>query len=223
MAHQLSRPFVIYYGWLTDGADGEPNAEARRIASAAPPLLIAQPWTAPPAGHCNLSPQVSKVIRDAGTEVYAYVPTGFGRNERSGVLHALDAAAMLGVNGIFFDEVDPLLDDANAAYYAGLASAARAAGLKLIVNTGVALCGERLMDIAERVMAEHQWRELCKQSAWTAKYDRDRFMGVSSNEENAMGYVVDRARAVADARDAWHAGIAWHAATDRYIRLPEWL
>ncbi|HYC48719.1 MAG TPA: spherulation-specific family 4 protein [Burkholderiales bacterium] len=222
MTHQRARSFVIYYGWLTDGPQGAPNAGARRIASAAPPLLIAQPWTAAPAGHCNLSPQVLALLRDARIEVHAYVATGFGRGDASTVLQALDAAAGLAVQGIFLDEVDPLVHDATLGFYARLSSAARAAGKQVIANTGVARCGERVMQIADRLMVEHQWRELCKQSPWSAKYERDRFMGVSSNEEHAMGYDVDSARAAADARDAWALGIGWHAATERYIELPEW-
>ena len=219
-----ARPFVVYYGWLTDGPDGEPNGAARRIAAAAPPLLIAQPWTAPPAGHCNLSASVLALIAAAGTEVYAYVATGYGRRAAlQSVLADMDAAAARGVQGIFFDEVDPLVDYTKLAFYSTLCGAARVKRMKTIVNTGVARCDQRLMDLSDRLMLEHRWREFLPQSAWARDYDRDRFMGISSNEENAMGYVVDGARATRDARDAWQAGIGWHAATDRYIELPGWL
>ena len=71
-------------------------------------------------------------------------------------------------------------------------------------------------------MVAHQWRDFRRHSRWASRYDRDRFMGISSNEENAMGYVVDAACAAGDAREAWEAGIGWHAATERYIELPEW-
>lgn len=223
MAHPHARPFVVYYGWLTDGPHGEPNTDAQRIAAAAPPLLIAQPWTAAPAGHRNLSAPVLKLVHDAGTEIYAYLATGFGQRVMREVLDAMDDGAAQGVDGVFFDEVDPLCGETHLAYYRALSSAARATGLGVIVNTGVARCGERVMEIADRMMVEHQWRELCRQSLWTRRYGRERFMGISSNEDNAMGYVVDRARAAADAREAWEAGIGWHGATDRYTTLPEWL
>ena len=222
MIHPRARPFVVYYGWLTDGPHGEPNADARRIAAAAQPLVIAQPWTAPPAGHVNLSPQVLKLMLGAGTEVYAYVATGFGRGDVKAAGAALEAAAALTVTGVFLDEVDPLIEDAKLMFYSELTDRARAHNLKVIVNTGVARSGERLMALADRLMVEHQWRGLLSGSRWALRYDRDRFMGISSNEENAMGYVVDEAHAAQDAREAWQACIGWHAATDRYTRLPEW-
>ena len=71
-------------------------------------------------------------------------------------------------------------------------------------------------------MLEHQWRNLRSGSLWAFRYPAERFMGVSSNEERAMGYTVDEARAIEDTREAWGRGIGWHTSTDVYIELPEW-
>src|SRR5688500_4526308 len=65
---RAAQPFVIYYGWLTDDAQGEPNAVARAIAAAGTPLLIAHLRTAAPAGHRNLSSQVLALMRAAGVQ-----------------------------------------------------------------------------------------------------------------------------------------------------------
>src|SRR5688500_1842472 len=93
-------PFVIYYGWLSDDAGGEPNGDARRIAAARPPLVIAHLSTAPPAGHLNVSSSVLALLRSAGTEVFGYIATDFGRAEldltRRAVIENLDA----GLDGI---------------------------------------------------------------------------------------------------------------------------
>jgi hypothetical protein len=78
------------------------------------------------------------------------------------------------------------------------------------------------MEIADLLMAEHAWRALPADSPWTARYPPERFMGVSSNEEGAMGYRVDARSAADDARESWGLRIGWHAATDRYIELPDW-
>jgi hypothetical protein len=56
-----------------------------------------------------------------------------------------------------------------------------------------------------------------------SQYGSERFMGVSSNEGDPMGYRVDAQRAISDTREAWHARVGWHTATDRYVELPDWL
>jgi hypothetical protein len=47
-------------------------------------------------------------------------------------------------------------------------------------------------------------------------------MGVSSNEEQAMGYEVNEQRAIADTREAWDRNIGWHMSTELYAKLPAW-
>ena len=53
-------------------------------------------------------------------------------------------------------------------------------------------------------------------------YSSDRLMGVSSDEENAMGYGMDVETALRDTREAWESGIGWHTSTQRYTALPPW-
>ena len=214
--------YVIYYGWLTDDASGEPNGDAREIAAVPAPLLIAQFCTANPGGHTNLSPQVLALMREAGTAVFAYVATNCGKAPLGDVSAAVTSYLAAGVDGIFFDEADPLREATHFEYYKALARLVRNEGKGVIVNPGVAQCGERIMDVADRVMVEHRWRDLRLGSLWSFRYPAQRFMGVSSNEDDAMGYAVNEERAVADTREAWRAGVGWHAATDRYIELPDW-
>lgn len=214
--------YVIYYGWLTDDASGEPNAAARTIAAARAPLLIAQPRAAAPALHANLSPQVLALLREAGTAVYAYCATGCGAVPLASVQQSVDACLAAGADGVFFDEADPLREPGRYDYYAALARCVRESGSGVIVNPGVAQCGEAIMEVADRVMLEHRWRDLRFGSLWSFRYSPERFMGVSSNEEHAMGYAVDAARAIADTREAWGVRIGWHASTERYVELPAW-
>jgi hypothetical protein len=218
----MSNTYVIYYGWLADEAHGEPNDEARAIAAAKAPLLIAHAWTAEPDRHRNLSPQVLSLMRDAGTPVFAYVATNSGKARLDDVVALVDDCLDGGADGLFFDEADPLRDEARFEYYGALAKRIRDRGKRVILNPGVAQCGERIMEAADYVMVEHQWRNLRSGSLWSFRYPADRFMGVSSNEGNAMTYVVDRERALADTREAWQRGIGWHTSTDTYIELPEW-
>jgi hypothetical protein len=214
--------YVIYYGWLTSGSHGVPNEAAVRIAAAAPAIAIVQARTAAPAGHLNLSPQVLALLHQAGTAVYAYVSTSWGRADLNDVARATIDALDAGADGILVDEADPLCTDVHYAYYRAISDYLRARGKGVIFNTGVASCGERVMALADYLMVEHQWREAGTHSPWMAAYPPERFMGVSSNEGNAMRYYVDEHRACADAREARARGIGWHASTDRYIELPFW-
>ena len=218
----MGNPYVVYYGWLTDDAGGEPNDEARRIAAARPPLLIAHLQAAAPDNHLNLSTQVLALLRAAGTGIFGYVSTDFGRAGLDGVRHAVADNLDTGLDGIFFDESDSMTSTAKFGYYTMLAQPVRQQGRKVVLNSGVSKCGERIMEVADLLMVEHEWRQFPADSPWMAKYGAERFMGISSNEEGAMGYSVDARRAVDDTREAWRAGVGWHAATDRYVVLPDW-
>jgi hypothetical protein len=214
--------YVVYYGWLADSAAGTANEAAWRIAAAEPAIAILHARTAPPAGHLNLSPEVLGVLHQAGVRVYAYVATNWGRADLNSVARETIDALDAGADGIFVDEADPLCTDGNYAYYRAISDYVRARGAGLIFNTGVAGCGERVMELADYLMVEHQWRDALAHSPWMGRYPSERFMGVSSNEGGAMGYHVDGYRACADAREARQRGIGWHTGTDRYIELPSW-
>ena len=218
----MSRTYVIYYGWLTADQLGAPNQVARAIAAAKVPLLVAHYWTAPPERHKNLSSPVLSLLQGAGTEVFAYVATNWGNAESGAVESAVSEYLEAGVDGIFFDESDALVSEARLQYYERLARLIRDQGGKIILNPGVSRCGERIMRVADRIMLEHDWRDFSVQSPWMRRYAPARFMGVSSNEGNALGYLVDEQRALADTREAWQCGIGWHTSTNRYIELPEW-
>ena len=217
----MAGTYTIFYGWLCDGADGEPNCAAQRIAAARVPLLIAASWTAGRA-HCNLSAQVLALMRSAGTRVFAYVSTRWGAVE----LHSAkeEAAEYLdaGADGIFLDEGHNFLDSSKLLYYRALAQAVRGRGCEVIANPGVPRCGADVMSVADYIMLEHAWRDFAVQSPWCSDHGPERFMGVSSNEDSAMGYRVDLHRAIDDTREAWAQGIGWHASTDRYTSLPDW-
>lgn len=218
----MPKPYVIYYGWLTDDEDGEPNDVAHGIAAVRAPLLIAQSWTAAPERHRNISPQLLALMHGAGTEVFAYVATGNGKADLREVEESVAEYLTAGVDGIFFDEADSLVSGDKLPYYESLAQSVRNTGKTVILNPGVSQCGEQIMQVADRVMVEHQWRTLARLSPWMARYGADRFMGVSSNEGNAMGYFVDQERAIRDTREAWQAGVGWHTSTNLYIELPGW-
>ena len=216
------KTYAIYYGWLTEDEEGEPNESARRIAAARIPLLIAQTWTAEPQRHLNLSAAVLSMMRDAGTKVFAYVATNCGNALRRRVDAETSEYLATGVDGIFFDEADPLRENGKLDYYKGLARLVQDSGKRVILNPGVAQCGECIMDVADYLMVEHRWRDLRTGSLWSARYAADRFMGVSSNEGNAMGYVVDEQRAIDDTHEAWRREVGWHTSTDRYVQVPAW-
>lgn len=218
----MAKTYAIFYGWLTEDGHGEPNGAARAIAAAKIPLLIAQFRTAPPSGHLNISPQVLSLMRSAGTAVYAYTATQCGNTDIAVVQHDVESFLDADMDGVFFDEADSLRDDGRLSYYRKLVKPIRKSSRGVILNPGVAQCGERIMGVADRVMFEHRWRRVRADSPWASGYAAKRFMGVSSNERNAMGYCVDEARAISDTREAWRSGIGWHASTDVYIKLPAW-
>ena len=213
--------YTIFYGWLSDGPDGEPNRDARRIAAARMPLLIASFWTEPRT-HRSLSPQVLTLMRESGTRVFAYVSTRWGRAELQAVKSAVSEYLEAGADGVFLDEGHNFLDSSKLLYYRSIAQLARSGGGEVIVNPGVARCGADVMSIADYVMLEHAWRELRTTSPWCAGHAPSRFMGVSSNEPGAMPYAIARDRAIADTREAWACGVGWHTSTERFTRLPAW-
>ena len=218
----VGKTYSIYYGWLSDDDSGEPNGVAHALAKLSLPLLIANYRTAPPDRHVNLSPQVLSLLREARTEVFAYVATDWGNADRRRALRKTDEYLAAGVAGVFFDEADSLCSDAKLEYYAALATRVRAKRGGIILNAGVSQCGEKIMELCDLLMVEHAWREARTRSPWLRRYPAERVMGVSSNEENAMGYAIEEQRAIRDTREAWDAGIGWHTSTNLYVELPEW-
>ncbi len=217
----MSNTYAIFYGWLTSDTRGQPIASTRAIAATGVPLLIANYWTSSKE-HRNISAPVLALMHGAGIQVYAYVKTGWGNADGDAAVTEVNEYLQGGVDGIFFDESDALVNQGNLPYYEKLAQAVRARGKKVILNPGVAACGECIMEVADLVMLEHQWRDFATRSPWCRRYRSDQFMGVSSNELNAMGYVVDEQRAIADTREAWGAGLGWHTSTNHYTEIPEW-
>lgn len=217
----MSKTYVIFYGWLSE-ENGELSAEAQRIANAHVPLLIAPLMTAKPAAHTNLNPAVLSRMHDSDTKVFAYIDTDYTRVPLKTAQRAVGDALAAGVDGIFYDQasaspVGPTLD-----YYLALSAPVKAAGKRVIANVGVTQCGSALMRFADHVMLEHRWRNLANSSPWTVHRPAETFMGVSSNEENAMGYDMNEERAVADTREAWRRNIGWHTSTELYAQLPTW-
>lgn len=217
----MSKTYVIYYGWLSE-KNGELSAEAERIANARVPLLIAPVKTARPAAHVNLNPAVISSMHAAGTEVFAYVDTDYARVSLKVAKREVNDALSAGVDGIFYDQTIASPQDAALDYYTALSAAIKAAGKRIIANVGVTQCGSVLMRFADYVMLEHGWRNLANASPWTVHRPAETFMGVSSNEENAMGYAMDEKRAISDTREAWGRNIGWHASTELYAHLPAW-
>lgn len=217
----MSKTYVIYYGWLAE-ASGELRAEAERIADARVPLLIAPLMTAKPGAHVNLNPAVIARMHASGTEVFAYVDTDYAKIPLKVVKRAVNDALATEVDGIFYDQTTASPEGACLDYYTALSAPVKAAGKRIIANVGVTQCGSVLMRFADRVMLEHKWRNLANASPWTVHRPPETFMGVSSNEENAMGYEMDEARAVADTREAWARNVGWHTSTELYPHLPVW-
>jgi len=217
----MSKTYVIYYGWLAE-ENGKPSVEAERIACAHVPLLIAPLMTAKPAGHVNLNPAVISRMHASGTEVFAYVDTEYATIPVKVAKRAVSDALGAGVDGIFYDQTTASPQGASLDYYTALSASAKAAGKTIIANVGVTQCGSTLMRFADRVMLEHKWRNLANASPWTVHRPAETFMGVSSDEENAMGYAMDEKRAVADTREAWERNIGWHTSTELYRHLPAW-
>ena len=218
----MSNMYVIYYGWLVRDPGGEPNAIADEIARSHVPLLIAHYRTAPPHSQVNLSPAVMSLMRRSGTRVFAYVATRWGRADLRRAFTSVKEYLQAGVDGIFFDEADPLVSARNFRYYQRLATGVWDEGKSVILNAGVSACGEAIMRVTDRLMVEHAWRDLAASCPWKRHYDPDRFMSVSSNESDVLGYTVDEQHAIQDTREAWQAGIGWHTSTNRYIELPDW-
>jgi spherulation-specific family 4 protein len=213
---------VIYYGWLIDES-GQPNASARRLAAGKPDMIIAAAYTDNPR-RSNLPPGVRALFNESHTRIAAYIATDYGRRPLPDVQAEIaDVAAK--VDGIFLDEVVASFDPQTWAYYAAVAAQVRSAGKTVIVNPGLAAIDERIMDIADIVMLEHQWIQFASNCGWCAAYPPDRFMGVSSNEPRAaqeLGHAIDARQAELDTRRAWRLGVGWHYSCDRYTEVPVW-
>ena len=216
--------YVIYYGWLTSDSSGSPNSLAAAIAAARPQMLIAVPYTFQPR-FLNLSSQVCDLFHSVGTRIFAYAATGYGARDRGVVGAEVADYLASGVDGIFYDEVVSRLDRAQRKYYQHLYALVKDRGQTAIMNTGVAESSESLMEVADILMLEHQWRAFAQTCPWRSRYSPERFMGNSSNEPGStahLGQIVDHDMAVRDTREAWARGIGWHYSTERYTELPAW-
>ena len=216
--------YVIYYGWLTSDSSGRPNSLATTIAAARPRLFVTTFYTVQPR-FMNLSPQVCDLFHSVGTQILAYAATGYGARDRGAVQAEVADYLANGVDGIFYDEVASHMDRAQRKYYQYLYALVNNQGRKVIMNTGVAESSESLMDVADILMLEHQWRAFSETCTWRSKYSPERFMGNSSNEPGSsayLGHTVDGNVAVRDTLEAWVRGIGWHYSTDRYTELPPW-
>lgn len=215
---------IIYYGWLA-GRDGNPTPDCQRILAARPALLIANAFTAQPR-RPNVNPTVRALLRSYGTRLYAYLPTAWGTADGAWLHAEADAARAMGFDGVFLDEA-PIFQQASAAApVAALARSLRALGFGIIINTGVAGTAEPVMDVADILMVEHQWRAFAAACPWMHAYPAERFMGCSSNEPDAhrmLGYRLTGQRAIRDSAEAERLGIGWLAATDRFVEVPRWL
>ena len=213
---------AIYYGWLID-EHGQPNTAAQRLAAGQPEMIIAAGYTDQPRRN-NLPSAVRVLFHNAHTRIAVYIPTDFGRRPLKQVQFEVTELAE-DVDGIFLDEVAPNFDPPTWTYYVTIAAQIRAAGKLVIANPGVAAIDERMMDIADIVMLEHQWAQFTSETGWRVKYPPDRFMGVSSNEPHAareLGHKLDARQAEADTKRAWAAGIGWHYSCSRYTQVPSW-
>lgn len=216
--------YVIYYGWLISTPEGAPNAQAHAIAAAQPKALIAFFYTFEPH-YPNLSEQVRELLQGSGVALWVYVNTDYGQRALDEVKAEAVEYLSQGVDGIFFDQVHNFLDDTCSEYYQVLYDLVHSYGKTVVLNTGVAECGERIMDVTDVLMVEHDWRAMYRSNSWQARYPATRFMGNSSNEwppETLFGYTVDCDAGVRDTREAWANGIGWHFSTEQYIELPDW-
>lgn len=213
---------VIYYGWLID-ENGQPNRAAYQLAASKPDMLIVAGYTEQPRAS-NLPAAVRALFHDSHIQIAVYVATNYGQRPLE-ELQSDIAGSVADADAIFLDEVVPAFDAQSGPYYQTIAAQVRSAGKLVIANPGVAALDERIMDIADIVMLEHQWSQFAIGCGWHADYPADRFMGVSSNEPHArqeLGHAIDEQQAVVDTRRAWDMGVGWHYSCDRYTEVPPW-
>ena len=213
---------VVYYGWLID-EHGQPNTAAYQLAAGRPDLIIVAGYTEQPRAN-NLPAAVRALFHASHTRIAVYIATQYGQRPLSEIESAI-ADSVANADAIFLDEVTPAFDAQSGPYYATIAAQVRSAGKIVIANPGVAAIDERIMDIADIVMLEHQWTQFVTGCGWYGDYPLDRFMGVSSNEPGArreLGHMIDAQQAVVDTRRAWDLGIGWHYSCDRYTDVPPW-
>ncbi len=193
------------------------------MAAGKPDLIVVAPYTDEPRRN-NLPISVRALFHKAHTQVAIYIATNYGQRPLKDVQSAIADATTNG-DWVFLDEVVPSLDPQTWEYYTAIAGYAHSAGLTVIANPGLATIDERIMDIADIVMLEHQWVQLGSGCGWCVKYPSDRFMGVSSNEPGAakeLRHAIDIQQAEADTRRAWALGVGWHYSCDRYTEVPPW-
>jgi len=222
--HTSENLYVIYYGWLIASRSGRPNAQAKAIARARPKILIACYHTFTPQ-WINLSSDVQHLLRSAGIRTFAYTTTSYGTRRVQAIQQQIRQYILGGVDGIFLDEAYNFLDASKEAYYRRLYEYTKELGADVILNPGISDCGEAIMRVTDMLMVEHQWQHFYQANPWRHAYPPARFMGTSSNEPGAIGYVghaVDATQALRDTREAWANGVGWHYSTDRYITLPPW-
>lgn len=115
-----------------------PGALTRLVAgSDRPRLIVVNPASGPGTHHLPAYERAVRAVREAGSQVLGYVPTGYGTRDQAAVKADVDRyAKWYGVDGIFLDEVAHSVD--HLPYYRALSTHVRASGAKLVVvNPGV--------------------------------------------------------------------------------------
>ncbi len=209
---------VLYYGWLVKNDKGEPSRDAVRIASSVKDgIVIVNAFTSQPK-LVNLSPHVLQLMRRGGNKIIAYISTGWCSKPLSDVMSSVEDCITLGVDGFFLDEVASLRYYSNEfLYYAEVYDFIKYLNpnLLVILNPGVGVIDEDIMQVADILSLENQWRRFVSSSIWRHRYDAGRFMGLSTSVSNV-------GEAIAATEEAWSLGIGLHYSTYQYIKLEEW-
>jgi hypothetical protein len=202
---------MVYYGLHTAAID-------ETIIDANPVFLIGSSPIGPMAGTADINKFTA-----AGIKYFEYLTGGYETKYPKGLpvdlqsnLDFIEAVAVAGAYGIFFDEVsDGVWTTADYSYLQQISSKARSLGLKIIFNTGVNNWVDQLMDYCDYIGSTEQWTNApltASQQKWSNRLLLLRREGIN-----------DAVTAANLTIGAWDKGVLSAYATSSLMALPSWL
>jgi hypothetical protein len=157
----------------------------------------------------------------AGIKYFEYLDGGYEGtvsrsipNDLQSNLNYIAAADNAGAYGIFLDEVSSYPGADSLTYLRQISKAARALGLKIVFNTGVASWSDQLMTYCDYMNSSETWRN----NTLTKSQEKYRNRVWFETQE-----VTDAATAAKLTKTAWDEGIKAAYVCEKYIALPDWL
>ncbi len=196
--------------------DHMPNADMDSIIAAHPDILIDNT----PGGYWN-GQCLPSVYAPHGIKVYSYITGGregteYGTSEDDSAANIarIDAIALDGAYGVFFDEVSTYPNSAGKGYLLAMINEAHAKGLKIILNPGTYTFDTFLINRSDFVMTDEHYTTRSMSASEAVNPAKVIVVNEGVTTAFAAAAVTDSARS---------KGYAYSYACADYMIIPTWI